>query len=52
VTVPTEVTLRVWGSECLACGNATCGSDCCDSCGSSEHTTPLYIDADAKYLDD
>lgn len=40
--------LRFWGSDCVlegGCeGNTTPDDMCCDSCGSDEHTVPLYVE--------
>lgn len=35
--------LEFWGSECVACNNATPGSMRCDECGLSRHTTALWM---------
>lgn len=48
----TEGTLALWGSECLACGNATPSSMFCDDCGSAGHTTALYIRGDVYEQED
>lgn len=43
--------LEWWGSDCVlpggCSGNATPESMTCDSCGSYEHTVPMYVLADA-----
>ena len=40
---PVEARLRVWGSDCLDCGNATPGSAKCGWCRSEEFTVPLFV---------
>ena len=36
--------VEVWGSDCVACGNATHASQRCDVCRSDLYTVPLYYD--------
>ena len=41
-----EMTLRLWGSECVDfdnCGNTTPDSQRCDSCNRTSTTLPLYV---------
>jgi uncharacterized OB-fold protein len=38
---------RLWGSDCLACGSATAGSQRCAECGSNERTIGLWTLGDA-----
>jgi hypothetical protein len=40
---PTPDGFIFWGSDCHSCENTTHGTMICDSCGSDEHTLPLYI---------
>lgn len=47
-----EKQLRVWGSECLACSNATPDSMFCDNCGTASHTTALYVRGDVYEQED
>lgn len=37
-----DAAVRLWGSDCLECGNATPDSMTCDNCGRDTHTVPLW----------
>ncbi len=39
--------MKWWGSECVACHNATPDSVECDNCGSSAYTVGLFYEEDA-----
>lgn len=41
--------MKIWGSECLRCGNTTPDSMQCDECKQSDRTTPLWIRLDVEY---